>query len=336
MRNRGARALAPVLGLVLLLGVPAGGLAAKKPPKPKPHAKVKPKPKPKPTPAPPGPTAKRNGKIAFVSDADGTRQIYLVNADGSEREQLTTSSVDLFQESFGPAWSPNGKLIAYGHADETGASGVWVMRADGSDQHALIEDGFAPAWSPDGTTIAFVRTNEDTGNDELWLASASGKDAKKLCGSADAGFESPAWTADGKQILYSRDGELVSAAPGAAVNCTAADLGSGDDPNAAWNGAIVFDRLGDSGNRALFVKPKSGDVQSLTGEESDNYEAVWSPDGKKLVFVTDRDGNAEIYVANADASGAVNITNDPPESDPDAETLTGPAQDGEPAWQPLL
>ncbi len=176
------------------------------------------------------------------------------------------------------------------------------MGGDGGNQRELLADGGAPAWSPDGKSIAFVRANPDSGNGELWLAGADGKGAKKLCGTDDTSLGAPVWSADGKQVHYSRDGSIFAVSLGAAVNCEAASVGEGDDPSAAWNGALAFDRSGETGNRLVFGKPKGGSAASLTDGSSDDSDPAWSPDGKKIVFVSDRDGNAEIYVANADGS----------------------------------
>ncbi len=323
--------------LVLLLAVPGGGLAAKKKPKPKT--------KRKPSPAAVAPKPKRNGKIAFVSDADGTRQIFVVAADGSGRRQLTQSSEDAYEESYSPAWSPSGASIAYVHADEEGTSGIWTMRADGTNQQALIPDGAAPAWSPDGKWIAYLKADGDSGNDALWVAASDGRSPRRLCWSDEASLAAPAWAADGKQILYSRDGMLFAASFGGSVRCQAASLGAGDEPSVAWNAALLFDRTDDSGNRRLLARPKGGAPAELTSGEADDSNPAWSPDGKRIVFVSDRDGNAEIYVARADGSGAVNVTNDPVDDpaadcDPDVDDTclddaSAAAQDGEPAWQPL-
>ena len=73
-----------------------------------------------------------NGKIAFTSDRDGDREIFVMNADGTNQTQLTSN---LFRDIH-PVWSPNGRKIAFmstRHGDEE----IWVMDADGAHQTQL-------------------------------------------------------------------------------------------------------------------------------------------------------------------------------------------------------
>ena len=51
------------------------------------------------------------------------------------------------------------------------------------------------------------------------------------------------------------------------------------------------------------------EVTKLTTNPADDYEPVWSPDGGKIAFVSNRDGNSEIYVMSTDGSGQTNLTN---------------------------
>ena len=115
-------------------------------------AKV-PTPTPAPTPiatATPSPTAPpvapAIGKIAFVSNRDGNREIYVMNADGSGQTRLTNNPTF----DFPPAWSPDGSRIAFG-SDRDGNVDIYVMNADGSGLIRLTDNparDSRPAWSP--------------------------------------------------------------------------------------------------------------------------------------------------------------------------------------------
>ena len=56
------------------------------------------------------------------------------------------------------------------------------------------------------------------------------------------------------------------------------------------------------------MDPTGSNVVRLTYDSAQDAQPAWSPDGTKIAFVSDRDGNADIYVMNADGSGPVNIT----------------------------
>lgn len=137
-------------------------------------------------------------KIAFVEfirrrGADGRihsqSEIFIVNADGTALRRLTHSP----KEDVGPAWSPDGKRIAFTtsrNARLLEQDDVYVMNADGTEQTQLTEnqapidgDGllgsdFGPTWSPDGTRIAFTSARD--GNFEIYLMNADGSCETRL------------------------------------------------------------------------------------------------------------------------------------------------------------
>jgi Tol biopolymer transport system component len=95
-------------------------------------------------------------KIAFTSDRDVNKEIYVMNAqDGSNQTRLTDNAAS---DEF-PSWSPDGTKIAF-TSDRDGNKEIYVMNAqDGSNQTNLTLDPATdefPSWSPDGTKIAFV------------------------------------------------------------------------------------------------------------------------------------------------------------------------------------
>ncbi|MGQ9626227.1 MAG: tetratricopeptide repeat protein [Anaerolineae bacterium] len=80
------------------------------------------------------PSASPDGsKVAFMSQRDGSWDIYVVNVDGTGLARLTESHG---QDGL-PDWSPDGKSIAF-VSDHTGRWSLWVMNADGSDQKELF------------------------------------------------------------------------------------------------------------------------------------------------------------------------------------------------------
>jgi Tol biopolymer transport system component len=95
-------------------------------------------------------------QIAFASKRDGIFQIYAMNADGSNVRRLTKHNA----EDSNPAWAPDGAAIAYISATGDDRRGLFIMGADGSDQHGVAhskhQDFCFPAWSLDGRTLAFT------------------------------------------------------------------------------------------------------------------------------------------------------------------------------------
>jgi len=109
-------------------------------------------------------------KLAFETDRDGNREIYVMNADGSAPTNLTNNPA--FDAD--PAWSPDGRELAFA-TDRDGDFEVYVMNADGNAPTNLTNNpGFDghPAWSPDGRRLAFE--SERDGNREIYVMNADG------------------------------------------------------------------------------------------------------------------------------------------------------------------
>jgi dipeptidyl aminopeptidase/acylaminoacyl peptidase len=112
---------------------------------------------PTPSPAASSPTGSPSigavEQIAFASDRDGNREIYVMSADGTGLERVTNDPAEDGQ----PAWSPDGTEIAFS-SNRDGNFEIYVMSADGTGERRLTngsESDQSPAWSPDGTEIAY-------------------------------------------------------------------------------------------------------------------------------------------------------------------------------------
>ncbi len=120
-------------------------------------------------------------KIAFTSTRDWKKDIYVMNADGSNQTNLTNN----FLQEASPAWSPDGTKIAFTSTRDR-KKDIYVMNADGSNQTNLTNNFLSeasPAWSPDGTKIAFTSTGG--GYNHIFIINADGSNRTRLTGVPD-------------------------------------------------------------------------------------------------------------------------------------------------------
>jgi Tol biopolymer transport system component len=143
-----------------------------------------------------GPTWSPDGsKIAYWARSSGYDNIYVMNADGSQKTLLISGEE--------PAWSPDGSKIAYYKPAD---ASVHVMNADGSGDTRLAT-GSHPEWSPDGSKIAYTSTGSPNGTPIL-VMNSDGTGQRSLAAKTDT---KPSWSPDGQRITYQRSGTLFTA-----------------------------------------------------------------------------------------------------------------------------
>jgi Tol biopolymer transport system component/serine/threonine protein kinase len=174
----------------------------------------------------------------------------------------------------GPAYSPDGSLIAFHESGATG--GIFVAGATGESVRRLTDFGFDPAWSPDGKQIAFATEevgdpSSRLGESTLYVVSSGGGPPRKVI---DGDAIQPAWSPSGDRIAYwsnvggQRDINIVAAAGGQSVAVTR-------DPAIDWC-------------------------------------PVWSPDGRFIYFGSDRGTAMNLWrIAVDPVSGRASGTPEP-------------------------
>jgi TolB protein len=216
-------------------------------------------------------------KIAAVGYVDqSTWSIYVFGLESEVLTRLTDTSGVMDSE---PNWSPDGSRLVFTrmYSDQDSHEEIWIMNADGSDQHWIGVQGFAAKWSPDGSR--FIYSSNRSGNYEIYISNIDGTDEQQLTrSSADETF--PTWSPDGSQIAYS------------------ASTGE-------WN------TRESTKTYEIFVMDANGsNVRQLTNNASYDGNPRWSSDGSLITFSSDRDeiGHWEVYVIDADGSNVRRVT----------------------------
>jgi Tol biopolymer transport system component len=142
-----------------------------------------------------------NGRIAYSSFGDdgNPRAIHTMGADGSDDRQLTHSGW-----ARNPAWSPNGRLIAFDlAADGDGPARLYVMRASGRHKRRIPTgdlDARNPSWSPDGRRLVFQGCLRDSEceEDSIFVVGRRGRGLREIA----ADGVDPVWAPNGRWIAY--------------------------------------------------------------------------------------------------------------------------------------
>ncbi len=214
----------------------------------------------------------------------------------------------------GPSWSPDGSMITYSHI-VGGSSEIATLSLGGGDPNILTDnpaDEVNPRWSPDGSKIAFV-SDRGTGSNIYWIPPTGGAE-RKLVETHIPFLERPQdwygamganpWSPDGQELLFSRlhpTGEIalwrLSLATREQTQITFPPPGAGD-VFGSWSNdgqSIVFTRNERAGHTLLMVPAAGGEPSLLLGDQHYNAMAAWSPDDRRLVFVSSRGGAANLW-----------------------------------------
>lgn len=207
--------------------------------------------------------------IAFVSDRDGNREIYTMDSEGENLVNQTNHD----SEDFDPAWSPDGKQIAFvsNRPIENGEGQfIYIMNSDGSDlrQLTIETDSKFPDWSHDGKAITY------TAYGDIFVIKADGSAPSVNLTSSLVEDTQSTWSNDGNQIAFL----------------------SGEDNN--WN--IFVMNADGSNSRQLTDNGKAYDVTwTIDGRLFSHYEA---PGGVCLNCVMNTDGS---NVIDAGGKGSI-------------------------------
>lgn len=274
-------------------------------------------------------------------------------AQAQEHQKRGMTAEDFYSQVFltDLQISPDGSRVAYVVVTVDGKqnrhfSSIWLARTDGSQPPAPFTTGpysaTSPRWRPDGEALAFLATRPATSapsgtstdhpRPQVHLLPTRGGEARQVT-SLRNGVTRFEWSPDGTRLLcVSRTGPADRMPPGSDLSDTRRITRLiYKSPGPHW--------LDDRRSHLWVVDVASGTGRQVTdGDGWDDSDPQWSPDGKRIAFVSDRTGlqydargDAEIWVVSADGGEPVQVCNHP--SPKQNARMPAPADTG-PAWSP--
>jgi TolB protein len=203
------------------------------------------------------------GRFAFTQLGAGRGAVVVQSLGSGAALQVPGTATAL---NITPAFSPDGRLVAYAHSDENGTDVYLANVADRCCAQRLtvgrFADNLSPTFSPDGRRIAFVSTR--AGPPQIYVMAADGTDQELLAPfdyGATGSSNAPEWSPDGANVVFHRE---VSRSP------------------------------------QLFLVDVAGRrVRQLTSSGR-NEDPTWGPDGRHITFVSDRSGIRQLWVIDVE------------------------------------
>ena len=245
-----------------------------------------------------------------------------------KKRSLQPADIYRLQEIYDPQVSPDGQWVAYvlSSIDTTkdrSNSDIWMVSWDGKQHLQLTNstDGEStPRWSPDGKYLSFISARYGNDNAQLWLLDRRGGEAQKIT-DLKADINDYVWSPDSKKIVL----ELK-------------DPDYSDTAKTKVKLPYVMDRyhfkqdyqgyLGNRKNHLYLFNVATHAIDTLTSGYYNESEPTFSPDGKKIAFISnhsqnpDKNENTDIFVIDATPlSNAIQLT-------------SWPGADVQPRWSP--
>jgi TolB protein len=248
------------------------------------------------------------GKIAFVSKRTGTKEIYLMDYDGHNVQQVTKNrSINL-----NPDFFPNGREIIYTTYKNRNPDLFRRELYTGAEAKVSTQRGLnvTAAVAPSGDRIALAMSKD--GHSQIYLITPQGKHLARLT-SSYALDVSPAWSPDGTQIAFVSDrlGKpqlFVMDTDGSNVRRLTTSGSYNVEPRWSPKGnTIAYCRQMGGGFQIFLINPDGSGNRQITDEGSNDHPR-WSPDGRFITFSSRRGGKEGIYVMRADGSGQTKVS----------------------------
>lgn len=250
-------------------------------------------------------------QIAFSSDRSGSKEIYLMDADGHNQRPISAHR----SISLSPSWSPKSDALGY-VSFFGGPPGLYLADLASGRKRPIVTDGSfnaSPAISPDGSRVAFARSVD--GNIEVFLADVAGGNLRRLTNSPGIDTN-PSWSADGGSLAFtsSRGGSpqiYVTDADGANTRRVTfkGDYNDGASFHPRSPQIVYSTRQGNAFNLST-VDLVTLESRLLTSGPGSKETPAYSPDGRKIAFAWGQGKEKQIWILDLASGGLRQITSE--------------------------
>ena len=226
-----------------------------------------------------------------------------------------------------PQVSPNGEWVAYtvsgqDLANDSRSTRIWRVPLAGGESLPMTAEGasaWRPRWRPDGKQLAFIAASDDADSSSQVFALDLANGGRTQLTDVPGGIGSFEWSPDGKRMVLTLRDRRVDTGPG------------------PW----VIDRLTFKRDYVGYLDRRRGHLYAydleikglvqLTGGDYEDYSPAWSPDGSRIVFVSNRtaepdaNSNTDLWLVDPDT---------PHDQQDPVRVTTNPGADNSPIWHP--
>jgi Tol biopolymer transport system component/predicted amidohydrolase len=259
--------------------------------------------------------------------------LWTIRSSGGDPQRLTPDTLDAEK----PAWSPDGRWIAFNSHGR-----LYVITPDGASIRQLTAgpEDQAPSWAPTSRDLFFLSGR--SGHRQIWSVGVDGGEPRLIVDDEDIHSYAPHWLPGRNVLVYAAAGRIRTfdpatgardsipfrarlslarvtykrsrppiAPPGARVRVRGISrLAPSPDGS-----RIVFAALGD-----LWLREANGRIRPLTSGPADDKDPAWSRDSRRITFVSNEEGEYQVFVVDLDTGARRRVTNN-----------AGPAES--PVWQ---